>query len=244
MIVGLTVNNILPARLGEPVRAAVIALWGNRSMVAVLATLLAETMITAVLLVGFGTLALSRSGSLPWFSRVSIPLVAACLVLLAAMAALARRPPGTPTRRWHAIVERVRSGSLALAKAGAVLRMVVWGSIAIGGQVLVLWGCARSLAVPLSVPALVLTVVTMNVAGSLPSAPAALGTLEFGALGALALFAVPRTEAVSVTLLFHTLVGIPVTVVGVVLLSRLGVGITHVRELVTRAQKVMAKPEA
>ena len=143
-----------------------------------------------------------------------------------------------------AIRGRIRTGSLALAHPTAVLRMLVWGSLSIGGQAVVLWAAARAIALQLSVSAIVLTVVAMNVAGSLPSAPAALGTLEFGALGALALFAVPRSEAVSVTLLFHTLVSIPVTLVGVVLLSRLGVGVTHVRELVTRAQRVMARPQS
>jgi uncharacterized membrane protein YbhN (UPF0104 family) len=242
MTIGLTVNNLLPARIGEPVRAAVVALWGQRSMVSVLATQLVEATIVALLLVVFGTVALSGSGSLPWFTYVSVPLVLGSLAALVALAVLARRPPPGEARRLSAIVGRIRTGSLALTRPPAVVQMVLWGSLSILGQVVVLWGCSRALSVPLPSPALVLTVVTMNVVGSLPSAPAALGTLEFGALGALALFDVPRTEAVSVTLLFHTVVTIPVTLVGVVLLSRLGVGITHVREQVGRAQRVMAKP--
>lgn len=244
MTIGLTVNNLLPARIGEPVRAAVVALWGQRSMVAVLATQLVEATIVALLLVLYGTLALSGSGSLPWFTYVSVVLVLGSLAALVALTVLARRPPPGETRRLHAIVGRIRTGSLALTRPWAVVQMVVWGSLSIFGQVVVLWGCSQALSVPLPLPALVLTVVTMNVVGSLPSAPAALGTLEIGALGALALFDVPRTEAVSVTLLFHTAVTVPVTLVGVVLLSRLGVGITHVRELVGRAQRVMAKPPA
>ncbi len=223
LVLGLTINNLLPARMGEPFRAGVIAREQKRSLVTVLAAVLAETLATGVLLVTMGTIALARSGSLPWFDRAAKPLLAACLLVLVALSILARRPQPAVSGRLGALLGRMREGSLALARPLAVVRMLVWATLSFTGQLILLTAVQRSLGLAQPLHAIVVTVVAMNLAGALPSAPAALGTLELGALGALALYQVPRSLAVSTTLLFHTLVTVPTTAVGVVLLTRMGI---------------------
>jgi uncharacterized membrane protein YbhN (UPF0104 family) len=227
VVLGLTVNNLLPGRIGEPFRASVVALEARRDVVPVLATVLVEILANGVLFVTIGIVALARSGSLPWFDRAAPVLLAGCLLVLLGLLLVVRRPQPEAGGRLRSLLARVRTGSLALGRPLAIVQIVAWGALSIGGQLVLLTGAQRALGLALPLPALALTVAAMNLAGALPSAPGALGTLELGALGALSLHEVPHSLAVSSTLLFHALVTLPVTGLGIFLLARAGMRLSN-----------------
>jgi glycosyltransferase 2 family protein len=76
---------------------------------------------------------------------------------------------------------------------------------------------AYSLDLPAYAAFLVLALVTLALV--LPSAPGYVGTFQAGTVAALALFAVPEATALSLSLVYHAINYVPITVAGLVYLS-------------------------
>jgi uncharacterized membrane protein YbhN (UPF0104 family) len=96
---------------------------------------------------------------------------------------------------------------IAISSAGIwlVLAVAVWTALH-----------ATHLDLPLSASWAVLAFMGLGV--SLPSSPGYVGVIQAATVLALALFAVPRTDALSFSLIFHAAQYIPVTLYGLVLL--------------------------
>lgn len=230
LMIGYMSNNLLPLRAGEIVRVYVAARRGQRFWTA-LATVVVERALDGLalgLVVAVLFLFIPIPASLRWPAGVFLSLDLAAMILLGALAyapAACATAIRTLFHRWPWIERRsmdalgtmsegfrgLRAGHHALpiitSSAGIWLLFVcsVWAALH-----------AAHLDLPFAASWAVLAFLGLGV--SLPSSPGFVGVVQAAGVLALALFGVPRTEALSFSLLLHASQFFPVTLVGLAFL--------------------------
>jgi hypothetical protein len=237
-MIGFMANNVLPARMGEFVRAYALAKSESLPASLSLATIVLERVFDGFTLLAFllgGLLFLRPERWLVLSAAASFGLY---LVVLAALVWLrGGRGPGAlvawcPARfraRVTGLLDTFARGldalgdrrGLALVSA---LSLVIW-LVNVAG----VWAAlaAFSLHLPLHAPFLLLAIVA--VALILPSAPGYVGAFQVGTVVGLALYSVPETTALSFSLLYHALNYIPITAAGLVYLSAMNLTLGELR---------------
>ena len=240
-MIGFMANNVLPARLGEFVRA--YALGRSEALPPSLpfATIVIERIFDGFTLLLFllGGLAFLRPGrTLLWAAGLTCGLylgVLAGLVLLrtgrglgmltAALAWLPSRLASSAGR----LFESFRAGLDVLSDGRALLytaalSVLIWVSNAAGVE-----ATFHAFALDLPPYASFLLLGTIAVALVLPSAPGYVGPFQVGTIEGLALVGVPRETALSLSIVYHLANYIPITIVGLVYLSALNLTLGDLR---------------
>lgn len=250
---GYMTNNLLPARLGEFVRAWVTGRGEHLSRSAMLAGIVLERLldgltITALFFVGTAVLgddARARGGIVFTVAAVTAPLVFGGAALF--LWALARRPGAALAFAAGVLAPapaKLRGGVLSLAgkfvgglallnaprdfAAAAALSFLVWGAEA-------LVYAALAYAVPgvaVDAPVLLLCLVGVNLFVMLPGLPGGIGYFQAACMWVLThLAAVTAPTALVYAVLLHTAQIVPAVVLGYGVMMRLGVrwhDLTHV----------------
>jgi len=230
LMIGYMGNNLLPLRAGEIVRVYVVSRRGQRFWTA-LATIVVERALDG-LAVGLVVAALFFVISIPaelrWPAALFLIVDLSAMVLLAVLAFA----PGWCAaviralfHRWAWVERRLMdalgtmSEGLRGIRAGHHFLPILLSSVGIWLLLaLAVWTALRAanLDLPLAASWAVLAFVGLGV--SLPSSPGFVGVIQAAVVLALALFAVPRTEALSSSLLLHASQFFPITLYGLVLL--------------------------
>jgi uncharacterized protein (TIRG00374 family) len=229
-LIGFMANNLLPARIGEFVRA--YALGRSESIPAPLAfaTIVLERVFDGFTLLLFlvgGLFFLRLPGWLLWLSAASFGLYLAVLGGLLSLHWSRSRQVITGLLVWlpgrlrspaaHVLdsfclgLDTLGDGRSLLAMAG--LSLAIWAVNALGLQAAFV---AFSLDLPLHAGFFVLAVLAGVLV--LPSAPGYVGTFQFATKVALGLFGVPEAPALSLSILYHAVNFIPITLAGLVYL--------------------------
>ncbi len=231
-LIGLALNNVLPARLGEMAKAFYLRKESGASLGRALEAVFWERFfdLNALLVLGAAVAALMGQG------LVLFPLLALvggvwCFLLLlrlrpGAAHGLLRLVPMERLRLFGAEMLGLLQANLRL---GFLCRLGLWTGAAWSGY-LVLYGVGLCWMAGLPVDArLVLTVFAVATLGfALPGAPGGMGVYEASMVLALGWFGVDRDRAFAVALAMHLLQYIPVTAVG---LWRVGASGMSLREL-------------
>lgn len=237
-MIGFMANNVLPARMGEFVRA--YALGKSESLPASLSF---ATIVLERLFDGFTLLAFLVGGVVflrpePWLVWSALASFALYVGVLASLLWLRRGRALGAVLAWLPAAVRVRvaglldSFTLGLDVLGdrralgtvAALSLAIW-AINVAG--LYAMFVAFSLNLPPYAPFLVLAIVA--VALVLPSAPGYVGTFQVGTVAGLALFSVPEATALSLSLLYHAINYVPITALGLVYLSAMNLTLGELR---------------
>lgn len=244
LLVGYMGNVILPGRLGEVVRAYVLAERTTITMPQALSTVVVEKVLDIGTILAF-LLVLSMMMPLaPWLSRAGlvggIVFVGLCVVLgvvimagnglLIWLECLRRR---VPTRLadgpWWSWGRSFILGFASLRSASVAVRTIIWSilSWSLGGLVnlCVLWGFGIK---PL-LPAAVLTLVVTNLGMALPSAPGYIGMHHYLSTLALSAFAVPLDVALAYAIVVHALIFGSFALAGSLTLLLTGTGFGEIR---------------
>ncbi|MBV9108765.1 MAG: flippase-like domain-containing protein [Gemmatimonadetes bacterium] len=240
--VGMAANNLIPARVGEIVRAVVAARLAKLPFSAVLASLVVERVLDGLVTVGllFGAMALP---GFPHPERASFVLGAVrWLALLMAIAGTGLIVLAVMPERSMAIIDSV--GGRVLPQRGHRAVMARLEEFIAGLAVLrrpkllvlsVAWAIGQWLFIPLSIycgfrafgitepgyAAAVFLQCAINMAVSVPSAPGFFGPLEYAATEGLGLWGVDRTRAVSFAIGYHLGGFTTVTLLGLMYVQRL-----------------------
>jgi uncharacterized membrane protein YbhN (UPF0104 family) len=233
-LLGLGVNNVLPARLGEMAKAAYLRREADISLGQALEAVFWERFfdLSALLVLGVAVAAMLGQGLLLY------PLLAVVgggwgfLTLLrlypAAAHACLRYVPGERLRVFAGEMLGLLGSRMQL---GFLLRLAVWTALCWGGFIL---ASAIGLCLMAGLPAepvLVLTVFAVITLGfALPAAPGGMGVYEAAAVLALGWFGVDRDRAFAVGLALHMLQYIPVTLAGLWVLATSGLSLTNLRQ--------------
>jgi uncharacterized protein (TIRG00374 family) len=238
VMIGFMANNLLPARMGELVRAYALAKSEALPTSLSFATIVLERVFDGLTLLIFlvgGLLFLGPQRWLIWSAAGSLALylvVLGGLVWLRRGYGLGRALAWVPERFRTRVDQLLQSFSLGLdvlvdPRALAVisgLSLLVW-LVSVAGM----WAMfvAFSLVLPLHAAFLVVAIVA--VALVLPSAPGYVGAFQVGTVAALSLFQVPEALALSFSLVFHALNYVPITLVGLVYLYAMNLTLGELR---------------
>ena len=240
-MIGFMANNVLPARLGEFVRAYALgrseALPPSLSFATIVIERIFDGFTLLVFLVG-GLSFLQPSRTLLWAAGLTCVLYAGVLgglvvlrtgrglgLLTGALDRLPGRLAG-PARR---LLESFRAGLDVLSDVRALLltallSIVIWVVNAAGVE-----ATFRAFTLDLPPYASFLLLGTIAVALVLPSAPGYVGPFQAGTVQGLAMVGVARDTALSLSIVYHLANYIPITVVGLAYLSALNLTLGELR---------------
>ena len=208
VVIGYMANDVLPARMGEFVRAYVLGRGEGVSKSASLATIFVERVLdglTMLLFIAAVAMFVPLDVGLGGVVRLAAGLLVALLLLALIIAA---RP------KLAAVADRFLSGLGVLQSPRAMLSAL--------GLSLLAWLCEATMyyvlsfgfALGLGFDALVLTTAVVNLGTMVPSSPGYVGTFEALAVFTLRRFAVAGDLALSYAVALHAALLVPVTLLG------------------------------
>jgi glycosyltransferase 2 family protein len=238
-VLGYAANLILPARLGEVLRAAVLRTRGV-PMSAGLATIAAERVIdglTTVALV-LATMPLLPQSAPQWLITagriVGIVFVTGLVVLwliLAARPLVAGILDRLSTRfpllsKPSAWVLRFVDGLAVLRSPSLLARTVGITALAWAASVTEYWLAMRALGVHLTPAAATFSISAIGLSSAIPAGPGYVGTLELAGVTVLGLWGIPAPAALAASLAFHVVEIVPIGIAGLIVGWREGVSLS------------------
>lgn len=246
VVIGYAGNNLLPFRLGEVLRAYLLWRRERINIGTSLTTAVLERLfdgLTMVLFVLFGLLFVPLSAFL---SRLVIVASAVFFGALVIFLVLASRPQ-LLHRIAHGLIETLTPERFRQSLLGLVEGVIAGlESLRSGRDVLVIFGVTLciwiletmihwlvSFAFDLQVlyPGIVLMGGVINLLTALPSLPGYIGTFEGGGIQVLEALGAPSAAAASYVVVLHALLLLPVTLLGLIFLTREGVRWAEVWEV-------------
>ncbi|HNR11838.1 MAG TPA: lysylphosphatidylglycerol synthase transmembrane domain-containing protein [Thermodesulfobacteriota bacterium] len=233
-IIGFMVNNVLPVRIGELVRAYLLGTRENLSKSLSLATIVIERILDGLAILSF-LVPIILFFSFPlWLERVGIILLASYAVLIGFLVFLNSYRTSvvmvlqrivsplslTMSHRIGMIVHSFCEG-LKLFQSPSQLFWVFFYSYSIwiiAAGVIMLFLYSFHFSFPVHAPFLLLVIMALGAA--IPSSPGFVGTLQFFCVTGLAFFGIPRSESLGFSIVYHACQYIPVTLLGFFFLSR------------------------
>jgi uncharacterized membrane protein YbhN (UPF0104 family) len=226
--VGYAVNNILPARAGDAVRAVLMAPLARTSIRTVVGTLLAERLLDVAVLVvlfvvvGYGLLGEVGADKV----EIVIAAVAAAAVLAVAGWAAVRR-----NERLLAFVRPIASATLGLRRAHHGARLL--------GLTLTIWAIetgvwmATAAAIGFGMNPLegLYIVALASVFSMIPSGPAYAGTQDAAAIVGLKALGGTGAQAVAYIVMLRFVIVVPITLIGLLLVAVRYGGLRRLRTL-------------
>jgi uncharacterized protein (TIRG00374 family) len=236
VLIGYLGNSVLPARLGEPIRAYLLARQESLSFAAVFGTALLERIVDLTVLALMAFVAATFLGAPAWAVQLLGIAALGGLAIIAVLAVFGLEPTlgfaqrvfarigasgldrllGPFQRFAGGIGGRSRRGPLLQASALSVLIWLVDGSIC--------WLVASSLGLGLSLAGAVLVVGLGALGTSIPSAPGYVGTYELAMSTMARALGAPPEAALGFAIVLHGITLIPVAIGGVVSLLVFGSG--------------------
>lgn len=245
--IGLMANNLLPARLGEFVRAVVIGRKENISKSSSFATIVVERVLDGLTVLTFlGIVLIFDLFSFPpvmreaaWITVIFYLAVIIFLVLLklrkemalAIVAFFVKHLPGGIARKITGLLEAFIDGLKVLENGWDLARAMVLSFLVWVPNIVVIWLLFLSFdfALPFYAPVILFVILTIGI--MIPSAPGFIGTIQYCSVLGLGLFGVGQSEALSYSIVYHLGVFIPITVAGLVCLLIEGLSFSEMRRL-------------
>ena len=242
---GIAVNNVLPGRIGDFLRARWLGLDSGMAGGKAFGTVILDRAFDLVVLVGLlivGIAAVASSGWLVELAAAGVVAVAGFAgVLLFSRKYIERRDR---ERRERGLVRRlVRDTVERLAEPLGRRHLLVWLGLSLGAWAT--WAVAallvaRSLDVELSLTEALFVTAVLNLGSAVPSSPGYVGTYEWLGVASLGLLGIDNEPALAFTILLHAAWYVPTTLFGAVALGARGVA--QLRR--SRQQRVVARPGA
>lgn len=219
VVSGVACNNVLPARLGDLLRARWLGRAARIPAGRALGTVVLDRgsdLAALVVLLGLGLLGVA---SADWLAPIAVGGAAGVLALGAAVAFAraytSRRERG---RRTRGLVRRVlRDLVEQLAAPMGRRRLGQWLALSLAAWVVWALGAvlvARSLGIELAPLEALFVAAVMNLGVAIPSSPGFVGTYEWLGVASLGLLGVPANEALAFAILLHAAWYVPTTLVG------------------------------
>jgi glycosyltransferase 2 family protein len=226
---GVAVNNVLPGRIGDLLRARWLGLAARMPAGRAFGTVILDRAFDLVVLVGLLVVGISAVASSEWL----VQLAAAGAVVLLAFAGgllfsrtyIGRRERD---RRERGLVRRlVRDTVERLAEPLGRRHLLVWLALSLAAWTI--WAIAaflvaRSLDIELSVPEALFVTAVLNLGSAVPSSPGYVGTYEWLGVASLGLLGVDHEPALAFTILLHAAWYVPTTLFGALALGTRAAG--------------------
>jgi glycosyltransferase 2 family protein len=225
---GVAVNNVLPGRLGDFLRARWLGLAARMPAGKAFGTVILDRAFDLVVLVGLLVVGIASVASSGWLVELAAAGLVVVLgvvgVLFFARTYIDRRERG---RRERGLLRRlVRDTVERLAEPFGRRHLLVW--LALSFAAWAAWALAallvaRSLGIELSIPEALFVTAVLNLGSAVPSSPGYVGTYEWLGVASLGLLGVDNEPALAFTILVHAAWYVPTTLFGGVALGTRGV---------------------
>jgi glycosyltransferase 2 family protein len=212
-------NNVLPARLGDLLRARWLGREARIPAGRALGTVVLDRGCDVAALLLLLLVGLAAVASSDWLVRIAIG-AAAALVALGLVVLFARVYTGRRERerRSRGLIRRVlRDTAEALAEPVGRRRPVVWISLSLAAWTVWALGAmlvARSLGFDLSLLEAMFVAAVMNLGVAIPSSPGFVGTYEWLGVASLGLLGIASEQALAFSILLHACWYVPTTIAG------------------------------
>jgi uncharacterized protein (TIRG00374 family) len=249
--IGFMANNVLPARAGELVRGWAATALADIPFTTAVASIAVERIFDGVVIVLLLALAIGGPGmpagavvgstSLSALAATMGALFVGILVFVAALARNQARVlpvaerltlrllPSRVGARAVGVLDHLAAGLAVLHSTRDVLRVVVWSFVVwlVNAASFYAGFLAFHIRVPLEAALVLQGIVAFGVA--LPSTPGFFGVYEGLSRASLGIFGVPGAAAVSFAIGLHLCWFVPITAIGLVILTRAGLSLRELR---------------
>lgn len=231
LLVGQLINALLPARVGEVVRAYLAGTGEEISKATALGTVAAEKTFDVLFLLICGGLAAALAPLPPWLHVSLVGLTAGGVLLLLLALAWPEQRILAWTGRWAhhlpwgagewlgGVMRQGLAGLAALREPRMALVACVWSAaiwaLAAGTNYLLF----RAFNLPLSAGAALLLLVLLHVGVAPPSSPGRLGVFHAITVLSLTTFGVDRSSGLAYATVLHLIVYLPQILPGAVVLG-------------------------
>jgi uncharacterized protein (TIRG00374 family) len=240
--IGFMATNLLPARLGEVVRAYAIGRSESISKSAAFATVVYERIVDVFVILMLLWLILFRISGPSWLQKAGFSVLAVNVICLLALFLIERKRESVsvfvvkivgklPHRFGQQItgsVDQFFDGLKVIREGKAILPIAVVSLLVWYAALLGLYFCFHSLEMNLSHLAAATLVVFIAFGTMIPSAPAYLGTMQYACVVGLAIFDVGKSEALAYSMLYHATQFFPITIIGFYYLWRSHIGLSEI----------------
>jgi uncharacterized protein (TIRG00374 family) len=239
MLVGYLANAVLPARLGEAVRAGVLSRRERLSFPTVLGTVVLERIVDTASMALLVALAATQVGAPAWLVGIGIFVFAASALIIVVLGTVGIEPLVGLAERVARVLPLAGLSARVLVPAERFARGIrvhdrrratLAAAFFSGGcwflEALNFWLIAQALGLGLS-PAGGLLVAGITVLGTaVPAAPGYIGTFELAAITVAETLGVSPAQAVAYALLAHLMTIVPLIIGGAVSMVGLDLGIS------------------
>lgn len=233
LLIGSAVNNVVPGRAGEFVRAFGLSRCVRRPYLSALGAVAIDRAIDAFFfgacLAGTVWLA-SDVGWVRWIAAVAGVAMAATAAAAVLLVLWARRTAGDgAVTGWRRHLVAGAQGlstlrhprQLAVVIAGTLL---AWAAVAAGGLLI-----AEAIGLDLSAGEMIFTIAVASLGTAIPSAPGFVGTYHWLVASSVQLFGADPSSALAFAIALHAAWFVPTTVVGLALLTHRGLTLASLR---------------
>jgi glycosyltransferase 2 family protein len=240
---GYLASNVLPARLGEVVRVVLLASEEPVGVARTVSTIVVERLLDILSLLIILVLLLPFVTLPPAMTRAAQSLGVLALVGSAALLLLSFWKERV--LRWtRSVLHYIRFldrpavyqalghliDGFATLRGRLGLALIAVSLLSWFGSVAVAWCVAQAFATSVPVTAMAFTVVVVALGMVIPSSPGYIGVFHYLATVALAPFGVPKDVALSFAFVWHGLIYIELSVVGLVALAVHGTSLGQVMQ--------------
>jgi hypothetical protein len=232
LLIGYLANNVLPARLGELVRAHYLGDREGVSRTTTLGTIVVERVIDTVVVVAIAAFAIVILGVRGLVANAVIVGLAITALLVVALAVLvaARRLPGADrvvayAARWPRVSDvagKLHGGLSVAGRPRTLFEALLLSCVAWGATIVAFAAAGQALGVQLTTAQAALLASGVALASAIPAGPGNLGTYDLAATVIAGTFGLSKETAVALAIAGHAAVLIVTSVGGAVALLRLG----------------------
>jgi len=228
LLVGYLANNVLPARLGEVVRAHDLGGRTRVSRSAILGTIVVERVVDTLVAIAIASLAiliLSIRGIVASAVLVGLAVTALLAVGIVAGIAAHRLPGATRAAafldRWprvRGMLTRLREGLAVASDIRTLITAVALSIASWSCTVLAFAAAAQSVGVQPTIAQAALLAAGVNLATAIPAGPGYIGTFELAAITIATSVGIQRESALAFGLLGHAAILLVTSVGGAAVL--------------------------
>jgi phosphatidylglycerol lysyltransferase len=249
--IALFVNEIVPLRVGEFVRAYAVSRWMPAEILSIIPSIAVERLFDGVWLaggVGITALLVHLPGDiLKGADILGIATLAGValfifLVLRRRSAGVPENPPGREKllARAGRLVDRLAGGIRDIGFSKNTLLSFMTSSLVLVFQILSFWLVMKGYGLGLSIFAGAAVLFIEHLGTLIPNAPSNLGTYQFFTVVGLTLFGIDKTTATGFSLVVFTVLTLPLWLIGLAALHGSGLRLKEIRSDMTRMVKQLA----
>jgi glycosyltransferase 2 family protein len=243
-LIGLFVNNVLPARLGEVARAYVMSTKKGRSFTYCLTSVALDrffdlTGLLLLILIFFPRSSLPRTISQAIYVVIGVMLFCVFLIILLSRESVANRISDRFTgieksffKRFSKRIIEIQENLKRINSPLTLISLVILSACAWLFMSIALYTVIRALGIhSVSFRVIPFVCALLNFGVSIPSSPGYVGVYQFLLVYLLSIFGVPKYEGFTISILYHASWYVPYTLIGFTFSLREHLRVRDIRKL-------------